>query len=181
MWYSVNNALQFNNINIMNTTIKKTFLLFSLIFIVACSKEGNFTLESFDSTVRQNSASAKGQPNTEIVTTINGESYTLNLDEDFFYDLDEDEFVHLVQSYRVEFEVEETFVTVNVFFDIMTDRDNNRIVTSLPGGENGAIPIENRMTVIINGEETVVNVDNATVNYPRVSFDNGTYSFDISL
>ena len=58
--------------------------------------------------VRQNSASAKGQPNTEIVTTINGESYTLNLDEDFFYDLDEDEFVHLLQSYRVEFEVEET-------------------------------------------------------------------------
>ena len=181
MWYSVKNALQFNNTISMNTTIKKTFLLFSLIFIVACSKEGNFTLESFDSTVRQSSASAKGQPNTEIVTTINGESYTLNLDEDFFYDLDEDEFVHLVQSYRVEFEVEETFVTVNVFFDIMTDRDNNRIVTSLPGGENGAIPIENRMTVIINGEETVVNVDNATVNYPRVSFDNGTYSFDISL
>ena len=62
----------------------------------------------------------------------------------------------------------------------MTDRDNNRIVTSLPGGENGAIPIENRMTVNINGEETVVNVDNAR-NYPRVSFDNGTYSFDISL
>jgi len=161
--------------------MKKVLALCLVIFLSACSKEGSFTLESFDSTVRQNSTSAKGQPNTEIVTTINGESYTLNLDEDFFYDLDEDEFVHLVQSYRVEFEVEETFVTVNVFFDIMTDRDNNRIVTSLPGGENGAIPIENRMTVNINGEETVVNVDNATVNYPRVSFDNGTYSFDISL
>lgn len=161
--------------------MKRIFFLFSLIFITACSKGGSFTLESFDSTVRQNSALSKGQPNTEIVTTINGESYTLNLDEDFFYDLDEDEFVHLVQSYRVEFEVEETFVTVNVFFDIMTDRDNNRIVTSLPGGENGAIPIVNKMTVNINGEETEVNVDNATVNYPRVSFDNGTYSFNISL
>lgn len=161
--------------------MKKIFFSLSLILISACSKGGSFTLESFDSTVRQNSASSKGQPNTEIVTTINGESYTLNLDEDFFYDLDEDEFVHLVQSYRVEFEVEETFVTVNVFFDIMTDRDNNRIVTSLPGGENGAIPIENKITVSINGEETEVNVDNATVNYPRVSFDNGTYSFNISL
>ena len=162
--------------------MRKIFALSLMILLSACSKEGSFTLESFDSTVRQNSASAKGQPNTEIVTTINGESYTLNLDEDFFYDLDEDEFVHLLQSYRVEFEVEETSVTVNVFFDILTDdRDNNRIVTSLPGGENGAIPVENRMTVNINGEETVVNVDNATVNYPRVRFDNGTYSFDISL
>ena len=77
--------------------MKKILALCFVIMLTACSKEGSFNLESFDSTVRQNSASAKGQPNTEIVTTINGESYTLNLEEDFFYDLDEDVFVHLVK------------------------------------------------------------------------------------
>ncbi|MCH1417054.1 MAG: hypothetical protein L7U68_00725 [Flavobacteriaceae bacterium] len=122
-----------------------------------------------------------GTPNTEIVTTINGVSHTLNLEEDLFYDLDEDEFVHLLQNYRVEFEVEDTTVAVIVFFDILTDRDNNTVVTSLPSGENGPLAVENKMTININGEVTEVNVDNATVNYPNVSFDNGQYSFNISL
>ncbi len=161
--------------------MKKIFLLCSLILITACSKDASFNLASFDSVVRQSTSSSKGQPNTEIITTINGVSHTLNLEEDLFYDLDEDEFVHLLQQYRVEFEVEETMVSVVVFFDILTDRDNNTVVTSLPGGENGAIPVENRMTININGEITEVNVDNATVNYPNVRFDDGKYSFDISL
>ena len=56
-----------------------------------------------------------------------------------------------------------------------------RQVTSLPGGENGPIPVENKMTINVNGEVTEVNVDNATVNYPNVRFDNGQYSFNISL
>lgn len=161
--------------------MRKLFLLCSLILITSCSKDGSFNLASFDSVVRQSTTSSKGQPNTEIITTINGVSHTLNLEEDLFYDLDEDEFVHLLQQYRVEFEVEETMVSVVVFFDILTDRDNNTVVTSLPGGENGAIPVENRMTININGEITEVNVDNATVNYPNVRFDDGKYSFDISL
>ena len=161
--------------------MKKLLILCSLILVTACSKGGAFNLESFDSVVRQTASSSKGRPNTEIVTTINGVSHTLNLEEDLFYDLDEDEFVHLLQNYRVEFEVEETTVSVIVFFDILTDRDNNTVVTSLPGGENGPIPVENKMTININGEVTEVNVDNATVNYPNVRFDNGQYSFDISL
>ena len=33
----------------------------------------------------------------------------------------------------------------------------------------------------INGEETIVSVIDANVNYPSVNFDNGQYSFDISL
>ena len=161
--------------------VRKLFLLCSLILVTACSKSGSFNLESFDSVVRQTSSSSKGRPNTEIITTINGVSHTLNLEEDLFYDLDEDEFVHLLQQYRIEFEVEETTVSVVVFFDILTDRDNNTVVTSLPGGENGAIPVENKMTININGEITEVNVDDATVNYPNVRYDDGQYSFNISL
>ncbi len=161
--------------------MRKLFLLCSLILVTACSKSGSFNLESFDSVVRQSPSSSKGLPNTEIITTINGVSHTLNLEENLFYDLDEDEFVHLLQQYRVEFEVEETTVSVVVFFDILTDRDNNTVVTSLPGGENGAIPVENKMTININGEITEVNVDDATVNYPNVRYDDGQYSFNISL
>lgn len=149
--------------------------------MTACSKGGTFHLESFDSIVRQTASSSKGMPNTEIVTTINGVSHTLNLEEDLFYDLDEDEFVHLLQNYRVEFEVEDTSVSVIVFFDILIDRDNNTVVTSLAGGENGALPVENKMTININGEITEVNIDNAIVNYPNVRFDDGQYSFNISL
>lgn len=149
--------------------------------ITACSKGGNFSLESFDSVVRQNSTVAKGKPTTEIITTINGVSHTLNLEEDLFYDLDEDEFVHLLQQYRVEFEVDDTVVSVVVFFDVLTDRDNNTVVTSLPGGANGPLAVENKMTIDINGEIIEVNVDNANVNYPNVRYDDGEYSFDISL
>ncbi|MGB1449404.1 MAG: hypothetical protein ACPG8F_06130 [Flavobacteriaceae bacterium] len=161
--------------------MKKLMLLCSLILLIACSKEGSFTLETFDSVVRQSSSSSKGMPNTEIVTTINGVSHTLNLEQDLFYDLDEDEFVHLLQQYRVEFEVEDTAVSVVVFFDVLTDRENNTVVTNLPDGQGGFIPVENKMTININGEMTEVNVENATVNYPRVRFDDGQYSFDISL
>ncbi len=161
--------------------MKKLFFLCSLILMTACSKSESFNLTSFDSVVRQTSSTSKARPNTEIITTINGVSHSLNLEEDLFYDLDEDEFVHLLQQYRVAFEVEETMVSVVVFFDILTDRDNNTVVTSLPGGENGALPVENKMTINVNGEITEVNVDNATVNYPNVRFDDGTYSFDISL
>ena len=161
--------------------MKKLFILCSLMVMTACSKGGTFNLESFDSIVRQTASTSKGMPNTEIVTTINGVSHTLNLEEDLFYDLDEDEFVHLLQNYRVEFEVEDTSVSVIVFFDILTDRDNNTVVTSLAGGENGALPVENKMTININGEITEVNIDNAIVNYPNVRFDDGQYSFNISL
>lgn len=119
-------------------------------FVTACSKEGTFNLESFDSVVRQTISSSKGRPNTEIVTTINSVSHTLNLEEDLFYDLDEDEFVHLLQNYRVEFQVEDTSVAVIVFFDILTDRENNTFVTSLPGGENSPLAEENKMTININ-------------------------------
>lgn len=161
--------------------MRKLLILCSLILITACSKGGSFKLESFDSVVRQTALSSKGMPNTEIITTINGVSHTLNLEEDLFYDLDEDEFVHLLQNYRVEFEVENTMISVMIFFDILTDRDNNAVVTSLPGGENGPLPVENKMTININGEVTEVGVDNATVDYPNVRFDDGQYSFDISL
>lgn len=161
--------------------MKKLIILSSFLILTACSKGGTFNLESFDSVVRQSSTSSKGMPNTEIVTTINGVSHTLNLEQDLFYDLDEDEYVHLLQQYRVEFEVEETFVTVVVFFDVLTDRDNNTVVTNLPDGVGGFIPVENTMTININGEMTEVNVDDATVNYPRVRYDDGQYSFDISL
>lgn len=156
-------------------------ILCNLILATTCSKGGTFNLESFDSVVRQTASSSKGMPYTEIVTTINDVSHTLNLEEDLFYDLDEDEFIHFLQNYRVEFEVEDTTVAVIVFFDILTDRDNNTVVTSLPDGENGPLVVENKMTININGEVTEVNVDNATVNYPNVSFDNGQYSFNISL
>lgn len=37
------------------------------------------------------------------------------------------------------------------------------------------------MTININGEITEVNVDDATVNYPTVRYDDGQYSFKISL
>jgi hypothetical protein len=120
-------------------------------------------------------------PNTEIVTTITGASHSLNLEEDLFYDLNKDEFVHLLQNYRAQFELENTMVSVIVFFDILIDRDNYAVVTSLTGGENDPIPVENRMTININDEITEVNVDSATVNYPNVRFDNGQYSFNISL
>ena len=147
----------------------------------SCSKSNDFTLQSFDTTVRQNSFSAKRVANTEIITTINGESHTLNLDQDFFYDLDEDEYVHLLQDYVVEFEMEQQFVTVRVFFDIMTNRDTNSIVDGLPDGLGGVLPTANTMTININGEETVVSVVDAIVDYPRVRYDDGQYSFDISL
>ncbi len=163
--------------------MKNLILFCSLILITACSKsETAFNLESFDAVVKQTSYSSKGAPKTEIITTINGVSHTLTLDEDLFYDLDEDEFVHLMQQYSVEFEVEGTMVQVAVFFDILTDRDNDSVVTSLPEGEDGKpLLVENIMTIYINGEITEVNVDNATVNYPNVSFDDSKYSFDISL
>ena len=79
------------------------------------------------------------------------------------------------------FEVEETFVSVNVFFDIMTNRDNNTIVDGIPDGLGGILPTANTMTININGEETIVSVIDANVNYPSVNFDNGKYSFNISL
>lgn len=161
--------------------MKKLISLLSLLALMSCSKESDFSIQSFDSTIRQTDASAKGQPNTEIVTTINGESYTLNLDRDFFYDQDEDEYVHLLQDYMVEFEVDEQFVTVRVFFDIMTNRDNNTIVDGIPDGNGGVLPTANTMRININGEDTIVSVLNATVDYPRVRFDDGQYSFDISL
>ena len=48
----------------------------SLIFLIACSKEGSFTLETFDYVIRQSSLSSKvmlskvmhSMPNTNIVT-----------------------------------------------------------------------------------------------------------------
>ena len=61
--------------------MKKIFLLCSLILITACSKDASFNLASFDSVVRQSTSSSKGQPNTEIITTINGVSHTLNLED----------------------------------------------------------------------------------------------------
>lgn len=160
---------------------KNISLIFTLFSLWSCSKSNDFTLQSFDTTVRQNSLSAKGAANTEIITTINGESHTLNLDQDFFYDLDEDEYVHLLQDYVVEFEMEQQFVTVRVFFDIMTNRDTNSIVDGLPDGLGGVLPTANTMTININGEETVVSVVDAIVDYPRVRYDDGQYSFDISL
>lgn len=164
--------------------MKKIFLLLTLIFLISCSDnslESVFTLETFNSSINQSIISGKSNTNTEIVTTINGVSHTLNLEEDFFYDENEDEYVHLLQQYRVEFEVEETFVSVNVFFDIMTNRDNNTIVDGIPDGLGGILPTANTMTININGEETIVSVLDANVNYPSVNFDNGQYSFDISL
>ena len=85
------------------------------------------------------------------------------------------------QDYLVEFEVDEQFVTVRVFFDIMTNRDNNTIVDGIPDGNGGLLPTANTMRINVNGEETTVSVLNATVDYPRVRFDDGQYSFDISL
>ena len=161
--------------------MRKLLYLFILFFTISCSKDESFSIQSFDSTIRQTATSAKGRPNTEIITTINGERYTLNLDRDFFYDEDEDEFVHLQQDYLVEFEVDEQFVTVRVFFDIMTNRDNNTIVDGIPDGNGGLLPTANTMRINVNGEETTVSVLNATVDYPRVRFDDGQYSFDISL
>lgn len=160
----------------------KKFLFICLLFAtLSCSKSDGFTLRSFDSQIRQSPSSAKGLPNTEIVTTINGEEHTLNLTEDLFYDLDEDEYVHLLQNYSVEFEVDETFISVQVFFNILTDRENNRVVTLLPNGNGTDIAVENTMQIDINGESTMVNVDEAIVNYPNVRFDNGKFSFNISL
>ena len=161
--------------------MKNTLYLFVFLIAISCSKEDNFSIRSFDSTIRQTESASKGRPNTEIVTTINGERYTLNLDRDFFYDEDEDEFVHLQQDYLVEFEVDEQFVTVRVFFDIMTNRDDNTIVDGIPDGNGGVLPTANTMRINVNGEETTVSVLNATVDYPRVRFDDGQYSFDISL
>ena len=164
--------------------MKNLFLLLVVTFLISCSdnsSESEFTLMTFNSSINQSTISGKLISNTEIVTTINGESHTLNLEEDFFYDEDEDEYVHLLQQYKVEFEVEETFVSVNVFFDIMTNRDNNTIVDGIPDGLGGILPTANTMTININGEETVINVIDAEVNYPYVNFDDGQYSFDISL
>ena len=164
--------------------MKNCILLFAITFLISCSDNssaGVFTLETFNTSINQIAITGKSISNTEIITTINGVSHTLNLEEDFFYDEDEDEFVHLLQQYRVEFEVEETFVSVNVFFDIMTNRDNNTIVDGIPDGLGGILPTANTMTININGEETIVSVIDANVNYPSVNFDNGKYSFNISL
>ena len=161
--------------------MKKIITVCLLLFYVSCSKSEGFTLQSFDSQIRQTLASAKGLPSTEIVTTINGVAHTLNLTEDLFYDLDEDEYVHLLQNYSVEFEVDDTFINVQVFFNILTDRENNAVVTRLPSGTRTDIAVENTMQININGETTVVNIDEAVVNFPNVRFDDGKYSFDISL
>lgn len=78
--------------------MKKFIPICFLLFVVSCSKSEVFTLQSFNSHIRQTPTSAKGLPSTEIVTTINGVAHTLNLTDDLFYDLDEDEFVHLFKT-----------------------------------------------------------------------------------
>ena len=164
--------------------MKKTFFALVSIILISCSKNASnsdFELNTFNSSIRQSSSTGKSNSITEIITTINGTSHTLNLEEDFFYDENEDEYVHLLQQYRVEFEVEESFVSVIVFFDIMTNRDTNTIVDGIPDGLGGVLPTANTMTININGEDTVVSVVDATVNYPEVSYDDGKYSFNISL
>ena len=164
--------------------MKKTFFVLVSIILISCSKNSSnsdFELNTFNSSIRQSSSTGKSNSITEIITTINGTSHTLNLEEDFFYDENEDEYVHLLQQYRVEFEVEESFVSVIVFFDIMTNRDTNTIVDGIPDGLGGVLPTANTMTININGEDTVVSVVDATVNYPEVSYDDGKYSFNISL
>ena len=60
----------------------------------------------------------------------------MNLDQDLFYDLGEDEFIHLLQNYCVEFEVDQEFITVIVFFDILTDQNLNQTVTCLESGDD---------------------------------------------
>lgn len=164
--------------------MKKTFFVLVSIMLISCSKNSSnsdFELNTFNSSIRQSSSTGKSNSITEIITTINGTSHTLNLEEDFFYDENEDEYVHLIQQYRVEFEVEESFVSVIVFFDIMTNRDTSTIVDGIPDGLGGVLPTANTMTININGEDTVVSVVDATVNYPEVSYDDGKYSFNISL
>lgn len=61
--------------------MKKIITVCLLLFIVSCGKSEGFTLQSFDSQIRQTLASAKGLPSTEIVTTINGETTVVNIDE----------------------------------------------------------------------------------------------------
>ena len=164
--------------------MKKTFFVLVSIILISCSKNSSnsdFELNTFNSSIRQSSSTGKSNSITEIITTINGTSHTLNLEEDFFYDENEDEYVHLLQQYRVEFEVEESLVSVIVFFDIMTNRDTNTIVDGIPDGLGGVLPTANTMTININGEDTVVSVVDATLNYPEVSYDDGKYSFNISL
>lgn len=54
-------------------------------------------------------------------------------------------------------------------------------MTRLPSGTGTDIAVQNTMQIDINGETTVVNIDEAVVNYPNVRFDDGKYSFDILL
>ena len=157
-------------------------LLGAFLALIGCSKGDSFTLESFSSRIVQTDTTSKKAAQTQIVTTINGESHTLNLDQDLFYDLGEDEFIHLLQNYRVEFEVEQEFITVIVFFDILTDQSLNQTVTCLESAaDSPCIPVTNTMTININGEETIVNVDAATVNGFYVSYNDGKFAFDISI
>lgn len=157
-------------------------VLSTFLALIGCSKEESFTLESFSSRIVQTDTTSKKAAQTQIVTTINGESHTLNLDQDLFYDLGEDEFIHLLQNYRVEFEVDQEFITVIVFFDILTDQNLNQTVTCLESGDDSpCISAENTMTININGEETVVNVDAATVDGLDVSYCDGKFAFDISV
>ena len=88
----------------------------------------------------------------------------------------------MLQNYRVEFEVEQEFITVIVFFDILTDQSLNQTVTCLESAaDSPCIPVTNTMTININGEETIVNVDAATVNGFDVSYNDGKFAFDISI
>ena len=94
----------------------------------------------------------------------------------------EDEFIHLLQNYRVEFEVDQELITVIVFFDILTDQNLNQTVTCLESGDDSPyISVKNTMTININGEETVVNADAATVDGLDVSYSDGKFAFDISI
>lgn len=157
--------------------------LFLSLLLMACSKSETFNLRSFNSQIIQSPITSKSaRPQTEIITTINGESHSLTLEEDLFYDLGEDEYIHLLQGYEDAFEVAEQFVSIRVFFDILTDQNQNKTVSCLPTGDDQpCIPVTNRMTININGEETEINVDAAQVDGYRVRYDDGTYAFDISI
>lgn len=67
--------------------MKNLCLLLTLTFLISCSEnssESVFTLETFNSSINQSIISGISNSNTEIVTTINGVSHMLNLEEDFF-------------------------------------------------------------------------------------------------
>ena len=49
------------------------------------------------------------------------------------------------------------------------------------GDDSPCISVENTMTININGEGTVVNVDAATVDGVDVSYSDGKFAFDILM